>query len=173
MLPGGDRDQLVRPGILHQPPGPQPGRLGLVLLQLSDGTDVMLYVMRLKDDSFNAASSGTLVDPQGQARHLTLADFTIKATGTWKSPHSGATYPSGWQVNLPRGGLQPHGAAHPGRPGTAHRHELLHHVLGRGNRRPGEPAGSEPSPDRATSNSPATPAPWAGGFKGKRSGGGG
>ncbi len=73
-------------------------------LQLSDGTDLMLYVMRLKDGSLDAASSGTLVDPQGQARHLTLADFTIKATGTWKSPHSGATYPSGWQVKLPGAG---------------------------------------------------------------------
>ena len=74
-------------------------------LQLSDGTDLMLYVMRLKDGSLDAASSGTLVDPQGQARRLTLADFTIKATKDWKSPHSGAAYPrSGWQVKLPGAG---------------------------------------------------------------------
>ena len=73
-------------------------------LQLSDGTDLMLYVMRLKDGSLDPASSGTLVDPRGQARHLTMADFTIKATGSWESPHSKATYPSGWQVSLPEAG---------------------------------------------------------------------
>jgi predicted secreted hydrolase len=80
-------------------------------LQLSDGSDLMLYVMRLKDGSLDPASSGTLVDAQGQAKHLRWGDFTIKATGTWKSPHSGATYPSGWQVSLPGAGytltLQP------------------------------------------------------------------
>jgi predicted secreted hydrolase len=73
-------------------------------LQLADGTDMMLYVMRRQDGSLDPASSGTLVDAKGQTRHLTLADFTIKPTGTWKSPHSGATYPSGWQVSLPGAG---------------------------------------------------------------------
>ncbi|MFZ2087876.1 MAG: lipocalin-like domain-containing protein [Desulfobaccales bacterium] len=73
-------------------------------LQLSDGTDLMLYIMRLKDGTIDPASSGTLVDPQGQARHLKLGDFEIKATGQWKSPHSGAAYPSGWQIKLPDAG---------------------------------------------------------------------
>jgi predicted secreted hydrolase len=73
-------------------------------LQLSDGVDLMLYVMRLKDGSIDPASSGTLVDREGQARPLTLADFSIKTTGNWKSPHSNATYPSGWQVSLPQAG---------------------------------------------------------------------
>jgi predicted secreted hydrolase len=73
-------------------------------LQLSDGADLMLYVMRLKDGTIDPASSGTLVDREGQARHLTLADFTIQSTGIWKSPHSQATYPSGWQVRLPQAG---------------------------------------------------------------------
>jgi predicted secreted hydrolase len=73
-------------------------------LQLDDGTDLMLYVMRLKDGSLDPASSGTLVDAAGRPRHLTLADFTIKTTGSWQSPHSQATYPSGWQISLPRAG---------------------------------------------------------------------
>ena len=70
-------------------------------LQLSDGVDLMLYVMRLKDGSIDRASSGTLVDREGRARHLTLDDFHLKATGTWTSPHSQATYPSGWQIKIP------------------------------------------------------------------------
>ncbi|MEW6388341.1 MAG: lipocalin-like domain-containing protein [Thermodesulfobacteriota bacterium] len=73
-------------------------------LQLSDGADIMLYLMRLKNGKIDPASSGTLIDPQGQARHLTLADFQVKSTGAWKSPHSGATYPSGWQITIPTAG---------------------------------------------------------------------
>jgi predicted secreted hydrolase len=90
-------------------------------MQLSDGSDLMLYVMRLKDGSLDPASSGTLVDPQGRARHLKLADFQIQATGSWKSPHSGATYPSGWEISLPGAGytlsLQPTLADQELRPG--------------------------------------------------------
>jgi predicted secreted hydrolase len=90
-------------------------------LQLSDGFDLMLYVLRLKDGSIDSASSGTLVDPQGRARHLKLADFHIKATGSWKSSHSNATYPSGWQISLPEAGytltLQPTLADQELRPG--------------------------------------------------------
>ena len=73
-------------------------------LQLSDGVDLMLYVMRLKDGSIDLASAGTLVDPQGRARHLTLDDFQIKATGTWTSPHSKANYPAGWHLSIPDAG---------------------------------------------------------------------
>jgi predicted secreted hydrolase len=73
-------------------------------LQLSDGVDLMLYVMRLKDGSIDQASSGTLVDREGRARHLTLDGFHIKATSTWTSPHTKAVYPSGWQIKVPDAG---------------------------------------------------------------------
>ncbi|MGC2433131.1 MAG: lipocalin family protein, partial [Desulfobaccales bacterium] len=56
--------------------------------------------------SLDPASAGTLVDPQGQTRHLQLADFQVKASGVWKSPHSGAVYPAGWQVLIPGAGLE-------------------------------------------------------------------
>jgi predicted secreted hydrolase len=70
-------------------------------LQLADGWDLMLYLMRRQDGTMDPASSGTLIDPQGAARHLRREDFAIKGIGSWKSPHSGAEYPSGWQVSLP------------------------------------------------------------------------
>ncbi len=44
--------------------------------------------------------SGTFVDADGKTEQLNLNDFEIKPTGTWKSPHSGATYPSGWTVTI-------------------------------------------------------------------------
>ena len=42
---------------------------------------------------------GTYVAPDGTHRPLTNRDFTIEPTGRWTSPHSGATYPMGWQIN--------------------------------------------------------------------------
>jgi predicted secreted hydrolase len=73
-------------------------------LQLDDGWEVMLYLLRHRDGSTDPASSGTLVDPQGQARPLKLADFQLTPTGVWKSPHSRAVYPSGWRLEIPGAG---------------------------------------------------------------------
>ncbi len=75
-------------------------------LQLADGADIMLYLMRGKDGRPDPASSGTLVDPQGKTRHLTLADFAIEAAGKWTSPHSKASYPAGWTVTIPGAGYR-------------------------------------------------------------------
>ena len=73
-------------------------------LQLDDGWEVMLYLLRQQDGTIDPASSGTLIDPQGQARPLKLADFQLTPTGTWKSPHSGAIYPAGWKLAIPGAG---------------------------------------------------------------------
>jgi len=73
-------------------------------LQLADGWDVMLYLLRQKDGSLDQASSGTLIDPQGNTRPLRLGDFRVKATGSWTSPHTGAKYPAGWQITIPAAG---------------------------------------------------------------------
>ena len=70
-------------------------------LQLDDGREVMLYLLRHQNGTIDPASSGTLVDPQGRACHLTLADFKLTPTGCWKSPHSKATYPAGWNLEIP------------------------------------------------------------------------
>ena len=75
-------------------------------IQLADGREVMLYLLRRRDGSLDPASAGTLVDPQGETRHLKLADFQVKASGVWKSPPSGAVYPAGWQVLIPGAGLE-------------------------------------------------------------------
>ncbi len=75
-------------------------------LQLENGTDLMLYVMRLKDGGLDPACAGTLVDPQGRARHLSAADFEVKARGRWQSPHSGAVYPAGWEIRIPGEGYE-------------------------------------------------------------------
>ena len=83
-----------------------PGQVGWdwFALQLDDGWDLMLYLLRHQDGTVDPASSGTLIDPRGGATHLTQADFRVKATGAWKSPHSGVSYPAAWEIALPRSG---------------------------------------------------------------------
>jgi predicted secreted hydrolase len=73
-------------------------------LQLEDGREIMLYLLRRRDGSPDPNSSGTLIDDRGRSQHLQLADFQVKPTSTWKSPHSGAVYPSGWQVTISSAG---------------------------------------------------------------------
>jgi len=74
-------------------------------LQLDDGRELMLYVLRQKDGGISPQSSGSLVAPNGDVRHLLLRDFRTQPLGTWKSPASGARYPSGWRVRVPSEGL--------------------------------------------------------------------
>ncbi len=75
-------------------------------LQLDDGHDLMLYVLRHQDGSLDPHSSGTLVDPGGRGRHLQLTDFAIQPLATWQSPKSGAVYPAAWKISLPAPGYE-------------------------------------------------------------------
>lgn len=43
---------------------------------------------------------GTLVEANGDTRILFPKDFQVKQTGEWKSPATGCTYPSGWEVTM-------------------------------------------------------------------------
>jgi len=70
-------------------------------LQLSDGRELMLYILRLKDGGVEAVSGGTLVERDGTARRINLPDFAVTATGSWASPVSQAVYPSGWRLQIP------------------------------------------------------------------------
>jgi predicted secreted hydrolase len=80
-----------------------PGQAGWdwFALQLSDGSDLMLYRLRRNDGSADLASSGTVVSPGGEARHLVFPDFQIAGSGEWRSPRSGARYPGQWRVQIP------------------------------------------------------------------------
>lgn len=74
-------------------------------LQLDDGQDLMLYQLRNRDGTPDATSSGTLVGPRGESRHLNLADFRLDVLDRWESPRSGAVYPSGWRIRIPSAAL--------------------------------------------------------------------
>jgi predicted secreted hydrolase len=69
-------------------------------LQLSDRTEVMIYLFRKKGGGLHPASSGTFIDSAGRARHLVESDFKIEVLDTWKSRKSSARYPSRWRMQI-------------------------------------------------------------------------
>ncbi|WP_373500516.1 lipocalin-like domain-containing protein [Desulfococcus sp.] len=80
----------------------EPGLVGWdwFSLQLSDGTEVMIYLLRTPDGSFHPASSGTFVEGDGRSRHLDRGDLRVTAESVWRSPHSRAEYPSTWRIEI-------------------------------------------------------------------------
>jgi predicted secreted hydrolase len=74
-------------------------------LQLGDGREVMLYQLRRRDGTIDPASSGSIVGPEGETRHLAAGDFSIAVLDRWRSPRSRAAYPSRWRLRVPAEGL--------------------------------------------------------------------
>lgn len=70
-------------------------------IQLDDNRELMFYLMRRGDGSFEKESSGTIVNADGSFRHLTLADFSAKPTGSWVSVKTKGKYPMGWKLSVP------------------------------------------------------------------------
>lgn len=70
-------------------------------IQLDDGTDMMLYLMRLRNGSYDPHSSGTFVAADGGVEHLQLKDYSIQPSQKWKSPHTGGQYPTRFHVTVP------------------------------------------------------------------------
>jgi len=75
-------------------------------LQLDDGSELMVFQLRRADGSVDHFSSGTLIAPDGSTRTLGPGDFTLQPTGQWRSPRTGATYPSGWVLTVPAADLR-------------------------------------------------------------------
>lgn len=74
-------------------------------IQLDGGGQLMVFQLHQADGSVDPFSSGLWVEPDGSTRRLRREDFQIQVTDTWKSPHTGATYPAGWTVAIPAVGL--------------------------------------------------------------------
>jgi predicted secreted hydrolase len=75
-------------------------------LQLDDGRDLMLFVLRDESGAPAEASAGTLVARDGSTRALAQGAFTLRPLATWKSPRSGASYPSRWTLAIPAEALE-------------------------------------------------------------------
>jgi predicted secreted hydrolase len=72
-----------------------------ICVQWEDGTELMLYQMRLKNGEADSSSSGTWVAADGAATHLRSTDFRMTPIAIWKSKANGARYPISWRVTLP------------------------------------------------------------------------
>ena len=69
-------------------------------VQLSDQTEIMIFLLRKDKGGLHPASSGTFIDPAGRVRHLASGDFKVTVLDTWKSRQSKARYPARWRMQI-------------------------------------------------------------------------
>lgn len=74
-------------------------------LQLDDGRELMLYVLRDANGNANFAR-GTFVETDGRTLALDPTGWKIEETARWTSEHTGASYPHRWKLSLPEVGLR-------------------------------------------------------------------
>lgn len=80
--------------------GPDEAGWDWFALQLDDGTALMFYALRNRDDSRDPHSAGTWVESSGETTALTSTAVDIEITGHWTSS-DGANYPGAWRVRVP------------------------------------------------------------------------
>jgi predicted secreted hydrolase len=68
-------------------------------LQMNDGRDLMLYLMRRADGSVDFAR-GTVVSPDGAPTYLSRHDFEVEVLQSWHSVQTDARYPSRWRITV-------------------------------------------------------------------------
>ena len=69
-------------------------------LQLSDDTELMIYLLRYEDGRIEPASSGSFVNSEGQKRNLALQDFEVLVQDRYQSQR-GVEYPNRWKISVP------------------------------------------------------------------------
>ncbi len=70
-------------------------------VQFDSNMELMLYLLRRNDGSHDPASSGTLIFPDGQTRHLQRDDLIVRTLRHWTSPFSRVRYPAQWTLAVP------------------------------------------------------------------------
>jgi predicted secreted hydrolase len=71
-------------------------------IQLSDGSDMMLYQMRLKRGAIDPHSNGKWIAPAGETTNLAVDEFRLSPEKYWVSPASKAHYPVVWKLTIPK-----------------------------------------------------------------------
>ena len=69
-------------------------------LIFDNDSELMLGQIRQIDGSIEPVFGGLLVYPDGGARYLDSDSFSLRVTDTWRSPHSDAVYPAGWEIEI-------------------------------------------------------------------------
>jgi predicted secreted hydrolase len=71
-------------------------------IQLSDGSDLMLYQMRLRKGGIDAHSNGKWIAADGATVDLAANEFQLSPQKYWVSPASKANYPVAWKLAIPK-----------------------------------------------------------------------
>lgn len=74
-------------------------------IQMNNGSELMVYQLRDGSNRVSEYSAGAFLSADSQHISLGHDEFNVTPRGYWKSPTSGATYPSGWQVEVPSLGI--------------------------------------------------------------------
>lgn len=75
-------------------------------LQLEDGRELMLYLLRRRDGATDPVSRGTLVRADGSTRALEPGAWRLTVLDRWRSPRGGAPYPARWRLAIPSEALE-------------------------------------------------------------------
>jgi len=67
-------------------------------LQFRDGREAMVYRMRRRDGKADPFSTLAWIAADGKLQHITSHDFELAPLDHWRSPHTGAEYPSGFRL---------------------------------------------------------------------------
>jgi len=67
-------------------------------LQLSDGSELMLYRMRLSGGTASPFSAGTFIPASGPPRAVAWRDVALAPRTRWTSPKTKAVYPAEWSL---------------------------------------------------------------------------
>ena len=71
-------------------------------IQLDSGAVLMLAQVRTNDGGVIPQFTGTYVAADGAQEAITADDLKLTPLAQWRSPRTGTSYPSGWQVAIPR-----------------------------------------------------------------------
>ena len=70
-------------------------------LQLSDGSELMLYRLRRRDGTVDPFSSGALSLPGGAKQAFAADEFEFQPRRWWTSPKTRVRYPVAWTLKIP------------------------------------------------------------------------
>jgi predicted secreted hydrolase len=69
-------------------------------LQLSDSTEIMVFLLRTETGGLHPASSGTYINADGITYSIANAEISVEVLDTWRSKQSAARYPAGWRMQI-------------------------------------------------------------------------
>jgi predicted secreted hydrolase len=74
-------------------------------IHLDDGSDFMIYQMRMKDGAIDSSSNGKWIDRDGHTLDIGNGEFVLQPTRFWTTADKRATYPIGWRLKIEKLGL--------------------------------------------------------------------